>query len=191
MSFMLLGILNSQAAGGGGAAYELLESVALSSSASSVTFSGLGAYSDYKHLQIRAVVRSDSTNSGVQYLGYRFNGDSTSGNYADHKLRGTGSIVQSEGNSGSRSFSLIDEQVPGGSSTSNVFGAFVMDIQDFSSSSKYKTSRILGGAIVSADTDITLSSGLYLSTSAVSSINLFRDTDNLVAGSRFSLYGVK
>jgi hypothetical protein len=33
-------------------AFDLLETTTLTTSASSVTFSGLGAYSDYKHLQI-------------------------------------------------------------------------------------------------------------------------------------------
>ena len=41
-------------------AYDLLETTTLTSSASSVTFSGLGSYTDYKHLQIRMVIDSIS-----------------------------------------------------------------------------------------------------------------------------------
>ena len=53
--------------------FDLLETTTLSTSASSVTFSGLGAYSDYKHLQIRSVARDRSTDNSSKRLVMQIN----------------------------------------------------------------------------------------------------------------------
>jgi hypothetical protein len=42
MSFMLLGILNSQAAGGGGGAFDLLETTTLTGTQNNISFTGWG-----------------------------------------------------------------------------------------------------------------------------------------------------
>jgi len=181
MSLMLLGILNSQAAGGGGGAFDLLETTTLTSTATSVTFSGLGAYSDYKHLQIRAVVR----NTTEPYL--RFNGDSGS-NYKDHTLRGIGTSVQSTSLGSGTSIPISMNDSGGGSNQR--YGAGVIDILDFSNSSKNTTTRALTGKV---DPDvypaISLQSGAWFNTSAITSIVFGGGT--FQAGSRFSLYGIK
>jgi len=185
MSFVLLGILNSQAAGAGAAgAYDLLETTTLASSASSVSFTGLGSYSDYKHLQIRAVTQSDRGSSGVSDTLATFNSD-TGANYAMHWLQGNGSSVSST-NSTSRN-NIYLNQAP--LTSANGFNAFVADILDFSSSSKNTTVRSFAGGKNSTER-IFLISGLYNSTSAITSMTI-TDESNFVTGSRFSLYGVR
>jgi hypothetical protein len=185
---MLLGILNSQAAGGGGGAYDLLETTTLATSASSVTFSGLGSYSDYAHLQLRMVARGPrpSTFDGLQM---NFNGD-TSTNYITHYLKGNGTIVASGSINSSFNGLAFNPVFTSADSASGAFGAAVFDILDFSNSSKNTTVRGLFG---STDLDnIQLASGLFIDTSAVSSVllaPLFGTDYN--AGSRFSLYGIK
>ena len=79
------------AASGGGAAggFDLLESEILTSSASSVTFTGLDAYSDYEHLQIRFTDRADSFGT-ITSTNFRLNSDSGT-NYDIHQLFGDGS----------------------------------------------------------------------------------------------------
>tara|TARA_R110000803_G_scaffold80171_1_gene145921 strand:- start:1258 stop:1830 length:573 start_codon:yes stop_codon:yes gene_type:complete len=188
MSFMLLGILNSQAAGGGGgAAFDLLETTTLTTSASSVTFSGLGAYSDYKHLQIR-IVNGDSLNgAGGTWSTLRMNGDSGM-NYRDHALRGTGSSVVSNTNSTNRMYVFSS---PYGGGASDGYGAAVIDILDFSSSVKNTTVRGLSGYNIDGVGEIGLFSGLWVNTSAVTNIELQTGNANFVTGSRFSLYGIK
>ena len=185
---MLLGILNSQAAGGGGGAYDLLETTTLATSASSVSFTGLGSYSDYAHLQIRwvgrgdaAVITSDAT--------MRVNSDSGS-NYAQHYLRGDGSTVTSDASTSRTNFTV--GTVPFGSSTANAFGVAVIDILDFSSANKNTTFRIFSGDTIT--NQVALRSGLYISTSAITSLELFGSTvggRNWNTGTRFSLYGIK
>ena len=188
MSFMLLGILNSQAAGAGAAeAFDLLETTTLTSTASSVTFSGLGAYSDYKHLQIRAVTRSDRAGEDLDLL-CRFNSD-TNTNYAHHSIDGNGSSVDSQGSTSQTSMKLGKFLASG--APSGAFGASITDVLDFSSANKNKTIRTLMGSKAQYFQEISLFSGFRNNTEAVTSIQIFGESNNLVSGSRFSLYGVK
>lgn len=187
MSLILLGILNSQAAAAGGAeAYDLLETVEVSSAASEVTFSGLGSYSDYKHLQLRMVVRADRLASqGAVYAQY--NGDTTTSNYTTHYLYGSGSSVSSN--------QLTIPQwivAPAASDTAtDSFSATIVDILDFSNTNKYTTSRSLTGHKSALAQGIRIFSSLWMNTATVTSIRLYPVTDNFEVGSRLSLYGIK
>jgi hypothetical protein len=186
MSFILLGILNAQAAGAVGAgAYDLLETQVLASNASSVEFTGLGSYSDYKHLQLRWVAKPTS---GAENMELRFNSD-TGTNYSWHLLFGSGSSVSSA------SVTTVDHigagQLDGGAPT-EAFASAVIDILDFSSTTKNTTIRYLNGRQVTDQSRITLGSGAWRDTSAVTTISLNASgAKDLVTGSRFSLYGVK
>jgi hypothetical protein len=175
-------------AGSGGVSfesdYELIETQVLGSAQSSVTFTNLGIYSStYKHLQVRATVRTTRSDAVNDEMYTRFNGDFGS-NYKGHRLWGNGSSVSS-GNTGI----IYQADFPGSGATANVYGAFVMDILDPYSTTKNKTTRSLMGANFSFNTTM-LSSGLWMSTASVTSIN-FAVSANLAAGSRFSLYGIK
>lgn len=160
---------------------DFLEEVILTSSASSVTFSGLDAYTDYKHLQIRMITQSDR-GAGEDSFGLRFNSDSGS-NYSWHRLFGNGSSVIS---SAATSQTLI--YIGNITNSTNVFTGLVLDILDFSSSSKNTTTRNLAGS----SSRIGMHSGAYLQTSAITSLEIFSTTSsNITSGSRFSLYGSK
>jgi len=187
MSFVLLGILNSQAAGGGAGAtdFDLLETTTLASAASSVTFSGLGSYSDYKHLQIRTLQRTTGTGTGVGDIIINFNSD-TSASYARHRLGGNGSSVFS-GASTSVTSLTYGQTTPRDGEPAGVFGSGVMDILDFSSTNKNTTTRFFTGAL----NHIRLFSGLFFKTDAITSITFADQAGDFATGSRFSLYGVK
>lgn len=187
MSFILLGILNSQVSGAAGGSYELIESNILTSSASSVTFSSIPQ--DYKHLQIRATTRTDqaSTAVGSELL---LNSD-TGANYAMHFLYGNGSSVLSgSGTSQTYAYWAVTN---GNNETANVYTAIVTDILDYSSSNKNTTIRTLNGTAGSSVTRIYERSALWMNTNAVTSITLRGSggTPNFMAGSRFSLYGIR
>jgi hypothetical protein len=160
-------------------AYELISSTILGGTAASVTFSSLGDYSStYKHLQLRVVYADSSSSSTL-----RFNAD-TGSNYSMHQLYGDGSSVGSNGNSSQTSIFL-----PLTTNLSNQYGAYITDILDFGSTTKNKTIKSLGG-YASTGPYIMIRSGAYLSTSAVTSITI-TGAGGLLAGSRFSLYGIK
>lgn len=187
---LIMGILASAGAAAppvAAGAYDLLETQTLGTAAASVTFTGLGSYSDYKHLQIRAVGRTDR-NVASDNLLLRFNSD-TGSNYARHQLEGNGSSVTSGAETSQTAIKTgrFSDQT----AAANAFGAMVTDILDFSSSSKNTTVRTLTGADSGFDT-IVLNSGFWNNTAAVTAITLLPQLGtNLVAGSRFSLYGIK
>jgi hypothetical protein len=192
---------NSMLAGYSFQDYELIESVFLASPASSVTFNNLNQYAtDYKHLQVRYVARSDRGTFANDIIELTFNQDSTVENYKMHVLWGGGSNgLQSGVNS------LVDGFTPRGIgditatvSTAGNFGAGVIDILD-AYNSKNKTTRSLAGfhqsntAVATyAAVRIALLSHLWMNTSSITSINIRPGFGtNLVSGSRFSLYGIR
>lgn len=180
------GILASS--GGAAGSFDLLETTVLGSAAT-VTFTGLGSYSDYKHLQLRMVTRSNSTTNNINIT---FNSSTTG--YAWHRLWGNSSSVQSGNSTNENSIQLSQVLTPS-DHTANAFSSQVIDILDFSSSSKNTTIRALGGNHSSSGGGtsflIGLFSGLWNNTAAVTSISLTVSGGNFAANSRFSLYGVK
>jgi len=188
MSLVLLGILNSQAAAAGAAgAYDLLETQVLTSNSASVTFTGLGSYTDYKHLQIRAVAQANTSGTNILNLNVNLNSD-TGFNYAVHRIYGGSSTVQSAANT-SR-----DSLIVWRACTRNADGyaPSVTDILDFSNTNKYTTIRGIAGGYASSEKTVALSSGVWMNTSAVTSISFTNNgAVDLTAGSRFSLYGIK
>jgi hypothetical protein len=188
MSFILLGILNAQVeAAGGAGSYDLLETTVLTSSASSVTFTGLDTLaSGYQHLQIRAVMQDTSAGTSLEVVGVQFNGDTTN-SYARHTLLGNGSSVVSDNTTSFGSILLVGAA---GRET-NIFGASVIDILDFSSTSKNTTLRALTGGNASAANTIALSSGGYFKTDAITSVTMIARGTAFATNSRFSLFGIK
>jgi hypothetical protein len=170
--------------------FDLLETTTLSTSASSVTFSGLGAYSDYKHLQIRLVGRGTNASTASELVSLRLNGD-TGTNYANHRLYTDGSTVSSA--SGTAVNKMWVGNLPRNSG--DIFGSAVIDILDFASSQKLTTTRTMSGAVVATGGSIKLTyvSGLWTNTAPVTSveISLGYDSPTFSAGSRFSLIGIK
>lgn len=187
---LLLGVLAAQAEGAGPAVdsdYDLLQTEILTADTASCTFSSLGSYStDYHHLQVRVVSRSTraSTSDGLKI---QLNGD-TGSNYLYHSLRGDGSSVISY-DALSRTAMSFDT-MPAASSTASAFGAFVVDLLDFSDSNKNTTAKSLGG-FAGTGNELALGSSLWLNTAAVTSMTLFAGFGDLVDGSRLSLYGLK
>jgi hypothetical protein len=179
------------AAGGGAAggdAMELISTTILGTSSASVTLSGIPA--TYKHLQVRFTVRDDYSGGTQAPFRMVVNAD-TGANYSRHWLRGDGSSVQS--NSGSSENSAwLNYTLSAGSGT-NYFTGGVLDILDYASTSKNKTTRVLIGSYgyAGGHTQISLSSSGWFSTSAITSLQFYSTLGNLVAGTRFSLYGIK
>jgi hypothetical protein len=175
-------------AGSGGAvepAYELISTTILDTTTASVTFSSLGDYSStYKHLQIRLSAKQSSTGYGEFRL--RFNSD-TGSNYSNHHLAGNGSSVSSAGQASqtsARAGWLVRNSV------ANIFSVGVVDILDAYSTTKNKTFRSLAGGPDTGSREIYFGSGAYFSTASVTTITITPD-QNFLAGSRFSLYGIR
>jgi hypothetical protein len=183
-----LGVLAVAGAGAaGGNSFDLLESTILGSDTASVTFSSIPT-TGYKHLQLRAVMRSTRA-AATDSLRMRLNADSGT-NYASHRLVGNGSTVTSAASTGDNIWDV--DAFPGNTDTSGSFGLLIMDITDAFDTNKYTTIRHYAARIGSANQLVRLTSGLWLSTSAITEISLDQNVGpNWLAGSRFSLYGIK
>ena len=143
----------------------------------------------YTHLQIRGILRATGatyeTNSRIQ-----FNSD-TSSVYTNHLVIGNGSSAAS-GNDVGLAYAIINS-IPAASNTAGIFGPSVFDILDYSNTNKFKTIRNLTGWDNNGgpNNSVGLWSGLWRSTSAITSIKLFPNTGNFAEYSSLALYGIK
>jgi large repetitive protein len=156
----------------------------LSSSTGTVTFSSIP--STYTHLQIRAIARSTFAQNTGDQVTVQVNGVTTS-SYSYHYMSANGSAI-GDVNATSTTTTMGLGYAPNDSVTANTFGAFIIDVADYASTSKFKTFRAFGGYDANGSGTIRLQSGLFQSTNAVTSISLTHNT--FKAGSTFALYGV-
>ena len=187
MSLLPLGLLSQGGGAGAPADFELISTTLLTSSSASVAFTSIPAI--YKHLQIRATVRTDRT-LGIDTVTMRFNSDS-SANYWTHGIYGNGSSALTLALGANTS--IYAGRSTDSSNTANAFASNIIDILDYVSTNKNKTIRCMFGAdTVGGYPWLGLHSGSWSSTAAISRIDLLPITGpNFVSGSRFSLYGIK
>lgn len=174
------GILGASGAGAPGA-YELISTAYGTGSSSTITFSSIPQ--TYKHLQIRWTAKL--TAAGGQNIGLRLNGITTS-SYLGHYMYGNGSSVSS-GSLGIND-NWVTQSTVEGSGTANLHAFAILDVLDYTNTSKNKTMRLLNGGY---NSQIWIQSGLFLNTSAITSISLLGFAYNFTSTSRFSLYGIK
>lgn len=162
-----------------------LETIRLSSSASSVEFTNLGQYSDFNHFQIQIVSRSDRPTGSNTNVDLVVNAD-TGANYSRHSIYYTTSLGAGALASSSKIYLGPTSQPASGS---DVFNGMTVDIFDPFETTKYTTVRAWGGFAAGA---FMLTSGVWRNTNAVTSLEIICEpSNNFVAGSRFSLYGWK
>lgn len=157
-----------------------------SANQATVTFSNIPQI--YTHLQLRIIARGTFSSSDDNLDG-RFNGD-TGSNYAWHILYGGGSSAGATASSSTNYF--MPGRMTYSSSSANTYGVSVTDILDYTNTNKYKTVRSITGQDQNGSGIILLNSGLWQSTSAITSIDLFPHAGgNFVQYSHFALYGIR
>lgn len=177
------GIL-SAGAGGPVGDYDLIESVFLSATTASVTFSNLGDYSSvYKHFQIRAVVRGATASGNVNTF-LRINAD-TGSNYSEHGAYGASTSVTAYGTSSTSS--IFFGTVPAASAPANAFSNVVIDLLEPYSTTKHKTIKYMSGY----QSQVAFGSGQRRNTESTTSLTLLPAVGSWAASSRFSIYGIK
>jgi len=191
----ILGIIASQISGhlippAAPGSYESIATVTLSSSNNSITFSSIP--NTYKHLQMRISALSTG-NLGSTFC--RINGDTNVANYVTHYFGGDGSTAYAgvlPSNSG-RSAYLPDA----GATQQNINFPLVsiIDFLDYADTNKNRVMRTLSGGDTNGTLTyvgaLALTSGLYLSTSAISTLNFFLDANSYATNTKFALYGIK
>jgi len=175
----ILGIIASSVQKTPAGSYESIASIAGTGSSGTITFSSIP--STYTSLQVRMIVNDGADN----IVNLRINGD-TAANYADHQLSGDGSTVLAGGLTGRTSVRYVG-RAP---SIASTYGASIIDIHNYTSTTQNKTVRAFMGRDQNGTGEVYLSSGVWLSTAAVTSLTIFC-SGNFTTASSFALYGIK
>ena len=178
----IVGLLGNGAVAGD---YDSLSTVNVGAGgAVSVTFSSIS--SSYTHLQVRWFSRNLDTSTTAQLT---FNGDNGS-NYTSHYLFGNGASAGAGSSISSTYITGFDQ--PSSASAANIFGTGVIDILDYANTNKLKTAKFLGGNDQNGSGVVALGSGLWNSTTAITSITFkSQGGSGFAQYSKFSLYGIK
>jgi len=158
-----------------GSTYTPIATQTLGSTATTITFSSIP--STYTDLQIVTSVTSTSSTASAMYI--RFNSD-TASNYSYTYLYGTGSAAGSARSSNQSNIYF-------GSASSQEVTTNIGFVNSYANSSVYKTCICRESA---SKTEALACVGLWRSTSAISTIDLFTTGYVFSAGSTFSLYGI-
>jgi len=153
--------------------------------AASITFSSIP--STYQHLQIRGIARSTAA-SGPRAVYLRLNSDSGS-NYASHRLEGNGSSASALALTSQTYIHIYDN--PAANQTASVFSSLVLDVLDYANTSKNKTARFLNGFDANGSGYIGFQSGLWMNTTAVTSLTFTLELGDFAQYTQFALYGIK
>ena len=165
----------------------LLETIALTQSAASVTFDNLPT-SGYTDLKIVMSTRATGSRSDDAML-IRLNSDSTAGNYSIRWLRGNGSSATSGDGTGYAG-GYVGE-FNGGASTSNTFTSQEIYIPNYRSSSAKSFSVDITEEANQTTVYAHLVAGLWTGTAAITAVTFIdHNSNSFAAGSTFSLYGV-
>ena len=153
-----------------------------------ISFSSIPA--TFKHLQIRFIARdARAVLEDTIYL--QFNSDTGSNYKRYHSLQGDGATASGDAGASSYTNHLFS-YATGSSATAGIMCAGITDILDYANTNKYKTVRTLSGDDRNGGGSITLWSGLWMSSSAISSITITSGFPaNFTTDTTFALYGVK
>jgi hypothetical protein len=170
--------------------YESIATVTVGSGGtSSISFTSIPA--TYTHLQIRAIVRSNRTGGDDDSLVLQFNSDSGS-NYSYHYIFGNGAGVGASSATSQTKIIGMNAIPATGSRATGIFGASILDVLDYANTNKYKTCRTLGNFDSNGGGQAALISGLWMSTSAITSITYtVLDGTGFEQYTHFALYGIK
>lgn len=184
----ILGILASSTRVAAGD-FESIATVTVGSGgSSSVEFTSIP--STYTHLQIRGISKATNNPSATDWnLLYIETNSDTGSNYSEHRIEGNGSSVSATGSANTTKMALSIES--GSLQNANTFGVAVIDVLDYANTNKYKTFRGLGGADNNGSGYVSFHSGLWRSTSAITSIKLTPQASTFAQYTSFALYGIK
>lgn len=188
MSPILQSLANGSARGyrsfaaAAGPAFESIASATGTGSSNTITFSSIP--STYQSLQIRGNFLG--TTSGQAFF-LRFNSD-TGTNYTRHRIYGTSSTLAIGAQA---TVSAISPGAYNGTSTSHPC-ATIIDVENYTNTSINKVARFFAGLdINAAQSVVEFGSGLWINTSAITTITLSLSGGSFTTDSTFALYGIK
>lgn len=180
----ILGIVASSKLVASGS-FESIQTALGTGSSGTITFNSIP--STYKHLQVRVLAQDNTTSVGNLIL--QLNLD-TGSNYTRHFITADGATVSASGSTSQTS--IIAGQIQGNTPSSSIMGIAIWDLINYASTTINKTVRAIGGYDANGSGNIRLTSGLWLNTAAITSIQLKTSSGgDFSSTSVFSLYGIK
>jgi hypothetical protein len=173
--------------------FDALATITLTSTASTIIFTGIP--NNYRHLQLRWNAQTNRPTYGFDDLWVRYNNDGSS-LYSMHYLFGNGSSIGASGESSTGQMNFIN--TAGTQTSGNWWAIAVADILDYSSTTKFKTTRLRNGLDFNGAAPGTLagrvniSSGSYQSLNPINAITILSGSSSTFqVNTQFTLYGVK
>lgn len=158
-----------------GSTYTPIATTTLGSAQQTITFNSIpSTYTDLV-LIVAGIATANSTSS----LSLQFNGD-TGSNYSGTRFSGNGSVASSDRYTSSG-------VMGGGSITSSVQFNNIIEIQNYSNTTTYKT--VLMRANV-ADSLVRASVNLWANTAAINRVDIIATATTFAAGTTFTLWGI-
>jgi len=172
-------------------AFESIATVNVTTDTADVTFSSIPA--TFKHLQIRGIAK-DNRNAVYDNIVLQFNSNTTTTDYTSHFTQspGSGSITTSENYVQNIASAGVGNLLADGAVNTNIFGPFIIDIFDYTSS-KLKVVRSIGGPTNNNSSGaVGVIGGLFNSTNAISSIRIDGfNGPTIKQYTHIALYGIK
>jgi hypothetical protein len=160
-----------------------IASFAANGSSGSVDFTSIPQ--TFTHLQVRMFGRSSSATTNFPFF---IASNLNTGTCWWHSLIGNGTAASPSNYSQGGMYTLDG---PAASSTANVFGSVIVDIPDYTNTSKRKTFKSIAGYDANGSGIVRFTSYAEGGTGAITSINISTvGAGNFVTGSRFDLYGI-
>lgn len=174
-------------ASGGSGAVTLITETVTSGSQGNVTFSSIS--SSYRDLEIR--IRGRSTGAVINdNIKLQFNGDTGSNYHAEIGVASGTGVAGAQNLSTTAITRILD--LPGASSTASYSGTGIIIIGDYKGTTFFKSAAGLAGMSFTTGSGLTqaqMGGGIWLSTSAITSIKIFFVSGSWVDNSVVSLYG--
>ena len=191
----ILGTVASQFSGKSFGSYESIATATGTGSGRTIVFSSIP--STYKHLQLRWIAKDTFGPgfAGVYSISLQFNSD-TASNYSGHRIVNESTTVNAYGQANQSSIPNITGSTLTETYLNNIMGVGIVDIHDYSSTTKYKTVRSFSGgdtnsATVDQTGQVCLASGAWRNTNAITSISISSPITAFTTTSQFALYGIK
>lgn len=169
-----------------------ISSINLSALTTTVTFSNIPQ--TFTHLQVICMTRISRTANDPSSNQLYFNND-TGSNYNYHGMYSEGNAVSPTSfGVASTSTMYIGTNASDGTAA-GTFAPMIIDILDYKDTNKFKSCRAITGfsqnTTTSGNRAMAIRSGLWRSTSAITSMSFTPNVNQYMAGSTFTLYGIK
>jgi hypothetical protein len=143
--------------------------------------------STYTHLQLRMYVRS-TANAATAIGSLQFNNDQSTTSYNGNGITADGATI-SNTTQGANTYITLPP-MPANTATASIYGFQLIDILDYTSTTKSKTIKIASGFDANGSGNAFIGGALWYNTpAAIHTIN-FGITTGWASGTRFDLYGI-